>query len=155
MAIISNLRLKLNKDINNYLISFNLDFSKPLQKIVFNLTRLSERIAFAKRASNPNKPRNSYKAPNPAANQAFQQPAGDPMDLSAANTNPSRPHGPISDKEHARRRQNFLCIRCGEKGYFQANCPLGQRPDNVSVIPPAPAIGLGRGGRGGFQGGHP
>ena len=29
LAIISNLRLKLNKDINNYLISFNLDFSKP------------------------------------------------------------------------------------------------------------------------------
>ena len=77
------------------------------------------------------------------------------MDLNAANTNPSRPHGPISDKERARRRQNFLCIRCGEKGYFRANCPLGQRPDNIGVTPLAPAIGLGRGGRNDFQGGHP
>ena len=80
---------------------------------------------------------------------------GDPMDLSAVNTNPFRPHGPISDKEYARRRQNFLCIRYGEKGYFRANYPFGQRPDNVSVIPLAPAIGLGRGGYGGFRGGYP
>ena len=51
-AVISNLRSKLNDTMNNHLISFDIDFSRPFKEVVFDLTCLLERIAFVKRVMN-------------------------------------------------------------------------------------------------------
>ena len=55
-----------------------------------------------------------------------------PMDIDAVNArNPGStqsPRGPISIAERQRRRNNNLCLYCGNPGHSLANCSL--RPDN-------------------------
>ena len=75
---------------------------------------------------------------------------GDAMDLSQVQSQPqpqpqseSRPRKSISWEERNRRRNEGLCLYCGQPGHMKANCPVAPRPSSpqnsqrpLALLPP-------------------
>src|SRR5436190_1115108 len=55
----------------------------------------------------------------------------------------SRPRGPVSEEERARREANNLCYRCGSSKHMRIDCPLNKKDVTSSNVyaarPPTPA----------------
>src|SRR5258706_8467858 len=60
-----------------------------------------------------------------------------PIDLSAANR--SRKRGPIDEAEKKRRRDNNLCMYCGQSGHWATNCPNKRQKLTTAIIESVPA----------------
>jgi hypothetical protein len=91
------------------------------------------------------KGQNIHRSPYPSQNLTPSLPtsstssgtAPGPMDLSAANR--SRKRGPIDEAEKKRRRDNNLCMYCGQSGHWATNCPHKRQKLNTATIEPVPA----------------
>ena len=53
-----------------------------------------------------------------------------PMDLTTAGR--SRKRGPIDNEEKKRRRDNSLCMYCGQPGHWATNCPHKRQKINTA-----------------------
>ena len=62
------------------------------------------------------------------------------MDLSALNR--SRKRGPIDEAEKKRRRDNNLCIYCGQSRHWATNCPYKCQKLNTSNVDHVPVLNL-------------
>jgi hypothetical protein len=63
--------------------------------------------------------------------------ASGPMDLSTINR--SKKRGPINEEEKKRRRDNNLCMYCGQSGHWATNCPHKRQRLNTASIDSAPS----------------
>lgn len=62
--------------------------------------------------------RNNNTAPVPSSSSTL--PPGIPMEIDATKT---KPHGPLTDEEKARRKREGLCAYCGQGKHLIENCP--------------------------------
>ena len=66
---------------------------------------------------------NSHGPPTAPSATGATLPPGEPMEVDALNLKTSKPKGPLTAEEKARRRREGLCSYCGVKGHFADSCP--------------------------------
>jgi hypothetical protein len=98
----------------------------------------------SKPSSNSKKP--SYPS-NPSHRPGPYNRPGNPSNSRGDNPStfrqaPSRPRGPVSDEEKARRHANNLCYRCGSPDHYREDCPSAKQAASTNVYatnpPPTP-----------------
>jgi Zinc knuckle len=95
--------------------------NRPRQPSHFNQTQYTPR---------PNVFAQDYYGPRPMELSAARQ----PEEAAAASASQPRPppRGPLTQQERDYRRQNNLCLRCGQPGHFARD-----HPDHRPRFPPA------------------
>lgn len=68
--------------------------------------------------NNSSNSRNNHTTPAPSSSSTL--PPGIPMEIDATKT---KPHGPLTDEEKARRKREGLCAYCGQGKHLIENCP--------------------------------
>lgn len=128
----SALMVGLSEELRSLLIHSNTE-DMTLQELASHCQKLDNRHR-ANLAASPqySRPRNTVFA-TPSPGRFFTNastppsppgysstPSGEPMDLSAAQT---KPRGPLTPEEKQRRRENKLCLYCGQPNHIAAVCP--------------------------------
>ena len=69
-----------------------------------------------------------------------QNPASANLVSQSNSSNSSKPHGPLTDAEKARRKQKGLCVYCADPAHVWANCPRrlanAAKANTLPVVPP-------------------
>src|SRR5436190_230550 len=144
----------LNSGIKETLISF--PEAKTFDELLDQCVSIDQR-QFALRkeqkttASRSKAPSNSADGSKPSSNFKKPSHSGTPYSRSGNPSQPnsnskqtsSRPRGPVSEEERARRQANNLCYRCGSSNHMRIDCPLNKKDVTSSNVyaarPPTPA----------------
>src|SRR5213078_15719 len=76
-----------------------------------------------------------------------QNPASANLVSQSNSSNSSKPHGPLTDAEKARRKQKGLCVYCADPIHVWANCPgrlaNATKANTLPVVPPYSPVSAG------------
>ncbi|PYS87350.1 MAG: hypothetical protein DMF62_12755 [Acidobacteria bacterium] len=152
----------LNSGIKETLISFPeaktfdelLDQCVSIDQRQFALRKEQKTTASRSKApgnsTDGSKPSSNFKKPSHSGTPYSRpgnasHPRGDsqPSSRSKPSSSSSRPRGPVSEEERARREANNLCYRCGSSKHMRIDCPLNKKDVTSSNVyaarPPTPA----------------
>lgn len=132
-ALISQLRSGLSNAVKDMLV-YQDPLPSDLESFI-NLTirldnRIVERENDKRRASAPPRSQNHHYTPLPSSTTST------PMEIDAIRT---KPRGPLTNEERARRFAENLCMYCGGSGHVARNCTKRKpRINSLSIDAPAP-----------------
>ena len=129
------------KDALSYQISLPEDFDKFIKICI----KLDNNARLWAQSHQPQTTPAAPKQPAPAASASSSTTAGSsapgPMDLSTNNCT-SRKRGPLTEAQCKYRRENGLCLYCGNHRHFATDCPHSKKKKlnavHTQTLPPLP-----------------